>query len=45
MKLKSSIQLFIELCSLPNRNCSHPTEKTKMPLRMLSHASVNLYAS
>jgi len=33
----------LEFCSLPNMNCSLPTEKTKMPLRMLhelTHAAL-----
>jgi len=28
-----------ENCSLPNTNCSFPTEKTKLPLGMLTHAA------
>jgi len=34
--------LGVEFCSLPNCFCSFPNEMTKMPLRELTHASVNL---
>jgi hypothetical protein len=43
--LETRAPLIYELCSLPNRNCSLPTEKTEMPLRELTHAGVNLYVS
>jgi len=33
--------LSLEFYSLPNRNCLLLTEKTKIHLHMLSHASVN----
>jgi len=38
-------KLKCEPMPLPNTNCSLPTEKTKMPLRDLSHASMGGYES
>jgi len=32
---------FVEFCSLPKRFRSFPSEMTKLPLRMLTHTSVN----
>jgi len=34
--MKKIQALILELCSLPNSFCSFPTEKTKIPLHMLT---------
>jgi len=41
LEMKESLDPIASgFCSLPNKNCSLPTEKTKIPMRMLSYASV-----
>jgi len=35
------VEDYEEFYSLSNRNCSLPTEMTKMSMRELTHASVN----
>ena len=39
------LDIQVELCSSPNTFCSFPTKILKLPLRELSHASVNLCVS